>query len=55
MYGPENEMENPVSGSMTGNTEYATAGIVIGALVALILIARGFRGVNVGGVSVGVR
>lgn len=36
-------------------TEYATAGIVIGCLVALIFIRRGFRGINlpgVGGVSV---
>ena len=36
-------------------TEHAVAGLVIGCLVALILIRRGFRGVNVGGVSVGVR
>lgn len=53
-YGPQDSMENPVSTS-TGNTEYSTAALVIGALVALILIGRGFRGVNVGGVSVGVR
>jgi hypothetical protein len=39
----------------TGMTPRAAAGIVIGALVALILIRRGFRGVNVGGVSVGVK
>ena len=54
MYGPDGAPTNPVSGQ-TGNTEYATAALVIGSLVALMLIARGFRGVNVGGVSVGVR
>lgn len=54
MYGPDGAPENPVSTSTT-NTEYSTAAIVIGALVALVLIARGFRGVNVGGVSVGVK
>lgn len=53
-YGPDSAMENPVSQS-TGNTEYSTAAIVIGSLLALILIGRGFRGVNVGGVSVGVK
>lgn len=54
MYGPDSEPQNPVSGG-TGNTEYSVAALVIGSLVALMLIARGFRGVNVGGVSVGVR
>jgi uncharacterized membrane protein len=39
----------------SGDTPRAAAGIVLGALAALILIRRGFRGVNVGGVSVGVR
>lgn len=39
----------------TGITpERALAAIVIVALVMLILIARGFRGVNIGGVNVGV-
>jgi hypothetical protein len=40
----------------TGLTpERAAAILIIGALVFLIMISRGFRGVNVGGVSVGVR
>lgn len=40
----------------TGLTpERAAAGLVIGALILLILIRRGFRGVSVGGVHVGVR
>lgn len=55
MYGPENSMDNPVSTNGTANTEYSTAALVIGSLLALILIARGFRGVSAGGISVGVR
>jgi hypothetical protein len=36
-------------------TEHGVAVVVIGALVALIMIRRGFRGVSVGGASIGVR
>lgn len=36
-------------------TPRAAAGLVIGAVVALALIRRGFRGVSVGGVSVGLK
>lgn len=50
---PDNH-ENPVT-SGGFNTEHAVAAVVIGCLVALIMIRRGFRGVNVGGVSFGVR
>jgi hypothetical protein len=46
---------NPVSGNGGISTEHATAAVVIGALVALWMLRRGFRGVSVGGVSVGVR
>ena len=35
--------------------EYVTGAIVIGALVFLILVKRGFRGVNVAGIAVGVK
>lgn len=35
-------------------TEKALAAIVIGAVLLLILINRGFRGVNLGGASVRV-
>lgn len=55
MYGPDSMPENPVKANTGGSTEYSTAALVIGALVGLVLIARGFRGVNVGGVSLGVR
>lgn len=37
-------------------TEHAVAGLVLGCLIALILIRRGFRGISipgVGGASVG--
>jgi hypothetical protein len=54
MYASDRDPENPVS-STGGNTEYATAALVIGSLFVLILIARGFRGVNMGGVSLGVK
>jgi hypothetical protein len=54
MYASDREPENPVSDA-GGNTEYATAALVIGSLFALILISRGFRGVHVGGLSVGVK
>lgn len=43
---------------MTGgllSTPHAAAVVVLGALAFLILINRGFRGVSVGGVSVGVK
>lgn len=36
-------------------TEIAVGVVVIGALLFLILVRRGFRGVSAGGVSVGVR
>lgn len=54
MYGPDGQSNNPVSDGAGGNTEYAAAALVIGSLIVLVLIARGFRGVNVGGVNVGV-
>lgn len=39
----------------TMTTAHAAAVVVIGALIVLILINRGFRGVNVAGVSLGVK
>lgn len=56
-YSDNQSMVNPVRGNMTGlTTEHAAAVVVIGSLVFLILIRRGFRGVGipgVGGVKVG--
>lgn len=48
------ENEHAVRGGMA-NVEYSTAAVVIGALLFLILIRRGFRGVSAGGLSVGIR
>ena len=36
------------------NTEHVAAAVVIASLVLLFLIRRGFRGISVGGVSVGI-
>lgn len=45
---------NPVKGNGL-TTAHASAVVVLGSLLFLVLIKRGFRGVSVGGVSVGVR
>jgi hypothetical protein len=37
------------------STEHVAGALVIGALLYLILVGRGFRGVSAGGVSVGIR
>jgi hypothetical protein len=51
-YGDRADAVNPVRGNMTGlTTEHAAAVVVIGSLVFLILIRRGFRGVGVPGVG----
>lgn len=42
-------------GGSVFNSAHASGAIVIGALVALVLIRRGFRGVSVAGVSVGIK
>ena len=45
--------ENPSRGlpklDLTWDTNTATAAIVLGSLVFLIAVRRGFRGVNIGG------
>lgn len=46
---------NPVSGISGLSTEHATGAVVLLALGFLILVRKGFRGVNVGGVGVSVR
>jgi len=46
-------MDNPEATEGV-STPYAAAAIVIGCVVFLALVRRGFRGVSVGGVSVGV-
>lgn len=49
-----NYEDNPVK-TAGFSTEHAVAGLVLGCLLALILLRRGFRGVNVAGVSVGIK
>lgn len=51
---PAMDNEYPVGNSAI-DTPRAAAAIVIGSLIALMLIKRGFRGVSAGGLSVGVR
>lgn len=52
-YEPDTQMVNPVK-SNGMSTERMAGVLVIGALVALIAINRGFRGVSVGGLSGGL-
>lgn len=47
--------DNPEARPSFLQTPSAAAMLVIGSLVFLILIRKGFRGVSVGGVSVGVK
>lgn len=49
-----NQMDNPDAKASLLQTPGAAAALVIGSLVFLILVRRGFRGISVGGVSVGV-
>ncbi len=53
MYEPDSEMVNPVK-SAGMSTEYAAGVIVIGALIFLIAINRGFRGVSISGATGGL-
>lgn len=53
---PNGGYEDATAVQPTGLTaERAAAVLIIGALILLMLLKRGFRGVNIGGVSVGVR
>lgn len=55
MYSEETAYANPVSSVGAWDVPQYSAVVVIGALVFLFLIRKGFRGVNVGGVSLNVR
>lgn len=50
-YNDRDAQTNPIKAFSGITTEYATGALVIGCLVALILIRRGFRGVGVPGVG----
>lgn len=53
LYDAESSMNNPIkTGGIT--TEQMAAALVIGALVFLIAVNRGFRGVSVGKVTGGI-
>jgi hypothetical protein len=51
----EMSYEHPIKTFGGFSTEHMAGALVIGALVFLILVGRGFRGVSVGGASVGIR
>lgn len=50
-YSDRDAQTHPVKGFSGVTTEYAVGALVIGCLVALILIRRGFRGVGVPGLG----
>jgi hypothetical protein len=52
MYGDQTNMVNPVSDGRSFDTPQVAGALVIGALVFLILVKRGFRGVSAGGAGV---
>lgn len=49
----DSRLTNPISGG-SFDTPHAAAILVAGALILLIGIRRGFRGVNLAGVHVGI-
>lgn len=51
----ESDMTTGVKGIGSLSTEHAAGIIVIGSLLFIILVRRGFRGVNVGGVGVSIK
>lgn len=51
----QDEHVNPVSGVSGLTTPRASAVVVIGALVLLILIRKGFTGASLAGISVNVK
>jgi hypothetical protein len=50
----DDNLTNPVKGVGAFSTEHAAAALVVGSLLFLILVRRGFRGVSFGGASVSV-
>jgi hypothetical protein len=51
MYADDTNPTNPVTGLTGWDTPQYTAVVVIGAMLFLYLIRRGFRGVSLGGAS----
>lgn len=54
MYVDDVDPTNPVVGGSYFDTQHMAGALVLACLGFLILIRRGFRGVNVAGVHVGV-
>lgn len=54
MYADDTQLANPVIGRGI-DTEHVAAAVVILAILALWAIRRGFRGVNLAGVHVGIK
>jgi hypothetical protein len=54
MYVEDTRLDNPVIGAGI-DTQHVAAAVVVFAIVALWGIRRGFRGVNLAGVHVGIR
>lgn len=52
--GADERMTNPVRGGRW-DTQHMMIVVILGAMLFLYLIRRGFRGLSVGGVSLGVR
>jgi uncharacterized phage infection (PIP) family protein YhgE len=53
-YTDDTRLQNPIIGGGM-DTQHWAGVIVIGSLAFLYLVRRGFRGLSVGGLSVGVR
>jgi hypothetical protein len=53
-YLDDTRLQNPITGG-GWDTQHYTAVLVIGAMGFLYLVRRGFRGLSVGGMSVGIR
>jgi uncharacterized phage infection (PIP) family protein YhgE len=53
-YTDDTRLQNPIMGGGI-DTQHWAGIIVLGAMAFLYLVRRGFRGLSVGGLSVGVR
>jgi hypothetical protein len=54
MYADDTTLNNPVSGGGM-DTQHVAGAVVVLSILALWAIRRGFRGVSVGGINVGIR
>jgi hypothetical protein len=54
-YGTDNRLTNPIVGTGFGDTQHMAGILVLGSMLFLYLVRRGFRGISAGGLSLGVR